>query len=40
MNLIYNIYERLYKEYGPQGWWPFINYKGVNDEKKGNNEGY
>jgi endonuclease III related protein len=22
--LILKIYERLFKEYGPQGWWPFI----------------
>jgi len=37
---IYEIYEILYKEYGPQGWWPFINYKGSNDSKLGNSEGY
>lgn len=26
MNKIYTIYELLYKEYGSQGWWPFLNY--------------
>ena len=25
-NNIYNIYKLLYEKYGPQGWWPFINY--------------
>jgi endonuclease III related protein len=24
---IYEIYKILYKAYGPQGWWPFINYE-------------
>jgi endonuclease-3 related protein len=24
MNKIYGIYKRLYKEYGAQGWWPFL----------------
>ena len=23
-NKIYEIYERLFNEYGPQGWWPFL----------------
>lgn len=26
MNKIYNIYERLYDKYGPQGWWPITGY--------------
>ena len=26
MNKIYNIYERLYEKYGPQGWWPITGY--------------
>ncbi len=30
MNKIYKIYKELYKTYGPQGWWPFINYDGPN----------
>lgn len=40
MNKIMTIYEKLYDVYGPQGWWPFINYEGTNDIKEGNNEGY
>lgn len=40
MNKIYEIYRLLYKTYGPQGWWPFINYDGVNESKNGNSEGY
>lgn len=34
------IYKILYESYGPQGWWPFINYDGVNESKNGNSEGY
>ncbi|TKI71140.1 endonuclease III domain-containing protein [Sulfurimonas crateris] len=26
MNKIYNIYKTLYKNYGPQGWWPITGY--------------
>ncbi len=26
MNKIYNIYEILYENYGPQGWWPITGY--------------
>ncbi|WP_415396846.1 endonuclease III domain-containing protein [Sulfurimonas sp. CS5] len=37
---IYKIYKILYENYGPQGWWPFINYDGVNESKNGNSEGY
>lgn len=37
---IYKIYKILYEAYGPQGWWPFINYDGVNESKNGNTEGY
>jgi len=40
MNKIYKIYQLLYKTYGPQGWWPFINYDGVNEIKNGLNRGY
>ncbi|MEA3498054.1 MAG: endonuclease III domain-containing protein [Campylobacterota bacterium] len=29
--MIYNIYQSLYKKYGAQGWWPFINYDNGND---------
>ena len=34
------VYEKLYKEYGPQGWWPLINYKGINPTKTGSVNGY
>ncbi len=34
------IYNKLYKEYGPQGWWPLINYKGKNPTKTGSVNGY
>ncbi|MDF1879962.1 endonuclease III domain-containing protein [Sulfurimonas sp. MAG313] len=37
---VYQIYIRLHEEYGPQGWWPFINYKGENTAKFGNHNGY
>ena len=39
-NKIYEIYKILYETYGPQGWWPFINYDGVNESKYGNFDGY
>ena len=34
------IYKALYEEYGAQGWWPFINYCGVNDKKEGSSCEY
>lgn len=34
------IYQKLYELYGPQGWWPLINYKGLKPEKTGAIEGY
>jgi len=40
MNKVFSIYQKLYDTYGPQGWWPFINYKGKNNLKEGNNNGY
>jgi len=40
MNKIYTIYKKLYETYGAQGWWPFINYDGVNSTKKGSDRGY
>lgn len=39
-NKIYGIYQALYKVYGPQGWWPLLNYDGVHKSKKGNSDGY
>lgn len=32
---IFKIYETLYKTYGPQGWWPFLNEKGESVYHKG-----
>ncbi|HIC44775.1 MAG TPA: endonuclease III domain-containing protein [Sulfurimonas sp.] len=37
---IYQIYTSLYLEYGPQGWWPLINYEGKNTSKFGKQEAY
>lgn len=34
------IYEKLCEEYGAQGWWPLINYKGNNPTKTGSVNGY
>jgi endonuclease-3 related protein len=39
-NTIYEIYQRLYAHYGPQGWWPLIGYEGKNLSKNGNTSGY
>jgi len=40
MTKVLQIYTTLYDTYGPQGWWPFINYSGKNDLKEGNAHGY
>jgi endonuclease-3 related protein len=34
------IYNKLYSQYGPQGWWPLINYMGSNPTKTGATMGY
>ncbi|MFA5333962.1 MAG: endonuclease III domain-containing protein [Candidatus Nanoarchaeia archaeon] len=39
INLL-SIYNELLKKYGYQGWWPIINYKGVNPTKTGSIKGY
>lgn len=39
-NKVVEIYHILYKEYGQQGWWPLINYEGINSRKNGNMSGY
>lgn len=39
-DLIIKIYEKLYKLYGPQGWWPIKNYHGTNPTKTGATRGY
>jgi len=40
MNKIYKIYNLLFEKYGAQGWWPYLNFDGVNEQKTGNIEGY
>jgi len=37
---IVEIYKVLYKSYGPQGWWPFLDHEGTNSLKVGNTQGY
>ena len=37
---IVEIYKTLYTTYGPQGWWPFLDYEGTNTSKEGNTQGY
>jgi endonuclease-3 related protein len=39
-NQIKLVYEKLYNLYGPQGWWPLINFEGVNLNKTGAIWGY
>ena len=34
-NRIYEIYQKLYQAYGPQGWWPFLDEKGEAIYHKG-----
>ena len=34
------IFSKLYNQYGPQGWWPLINYEGSNTTKTGATKGY
>jgi len=40
MNQVKNIYSYLFNNYGPQGWWPILDYKGVNPTKTGSIHGY
>jgi len=40
MNKIYQIYNMLLKLYGPQGWWPLLECKGINLTKTGAVKGY
>ena len=39
-NRIKEIYRTLYSLYGPQGWWPLLDCKGVNPTKTGSLRGY
>ncbi len=34
------IYDILLKDYGPQGWWPLIEYAGTNPTLRGRLTGY
>ncbi|MDD5086506.1 MAG: endonuclease III domain-containing protein [Candidatus Nanoarchaeia archaeon] len=40
MNQIKKIYNVFLEKYGPQGWWPLLDYKGVNPTKTGSVKGY
>jgi len=40
MNMIKKIYDKLLKDYGPQGWWPLVEHPGSNPTKSGAIEGY
>jgi len=39
-NIFKEIYETLYKMYGPQGWWPLLDVLGTNPTKTGSIMGY
>ncbi len=40
MNKIRDLYQKLLRAYGPQGWWPLLNHKGSNPTKTGSVTGY
>lgn len=40
MSQLMQIFEKLYHLYGPQGWWPLMNYEGGNPTKTGSLLGY
>ena len=40
MSCIEKIYSLLFEMYGPQGWWPLMDYKGINPTKTGSFRGY
>ncbi len=40
MQIIERIYHELYRAYGPQGWWPLLEYEGVQPTKSGSVRGY
>lgn len=35
-----NVYHKLLELYGPQGWWPLLDWKGENPTKTGSLKGY
>jgi endonuclease III related protein len=40
VDALMDIYKKLYAWYGPQGWWPLINYEGKKPSKTGSIRGY
>lgn len=40
MSNIEKVYKLLFENYGPQGWWPLLDFKGVNPTKTGSTQGY
>lgn len=40
MHQLRQIFEELYHLYGPQGWWPLMDYEGENPTKTGSLRGY
>lgn len=40
MSHLKRIFEKLYHLYGPQGWWPLMDYESVNPTKTGSLRGY
>ncbi len=40
LDIIINVYNKLYELYGPQGWWPIKNHKGTNTAKTGVTNDY
>jgi len=40
MHPLLRTYRSLFREYGPQGWWPLLEYSGVNPTKTGSLTGY
>ena len=40
MGIINKIYEKLLDEYSYQGWWPLLDYDGLNPTKTGSIQGY
>lgn len=40
MNSLKKVYYEIYDKYGPQGWWPLLEFNGVNPTKTGNLKGY
>ncbi|MBI5460425.1 endonuclease III domain-containing protein [Methanobacterium sp.] len=40
MSQLRRIFKKLYHLYGPQGWWPLMNYEGKNPTKTGSLHGY